>query len=60
MDYCFSHLGLHQVFANIGALNVVSKVLFEDAGFMQTGEKVDWLKTPNGFQNELLYQLVKN
>jgi diamine N-acetyltransferase len=59
VDYCFSHLGLHQVFANIGALNVVSKALFEDAGFIQAGEKVDWLKTPNGFQNELLYQLVK-
>jgi len=60
VDYCFSHLGLHQVFANIGALNFVSKGLFEDAGFKQTGEKLDWLKTTNGFQNELLYQLVKN
>ncbi|MFV0378234.1 MAG: GNAT family N-acetyltransferase [Mangrovibacterium sp.] len=49
-------LGLHQLYANIGANNPVSVSLFEKCGFQLSGTKKDWLKTKNGRTDELFYQ----
>lgn len=58
--YCFSQLGLHQVYANIGAENKASQRLFENAGFENTGRKKDWNFANGDFQDELFYQLIRN
>lgn len=56
--YCFTHLGLHQVYANVGEDNISSKVLFEKAGFVLTGTKKDWNLINDEYKAELTYQLL--
>ncbi len=59
-NYCFVHLGLHQVYANVGAENVSSKILFEKEGFIKTAQKLDWNLVNNDFKDELTYQLIND
>ncbi|MFY0629324.1 MAG: GNAT family N-acetyltransferase [Flavobacteriaceae bacterium] len=58
IDYCFTQLNLHQLFANITPDNKDSILLFEKHNFKKTGEKKDWIFSNNGFKNELIYQLI--
>lgn len=60
IKYCFNYLHFHQLYCNISAGNSKSISLFEKAGFIKTGEKKDWLKTENAWEDELFYQLVKS
>ncbi|HET8810716.1 MAG TPA: GNAT family N-acetyltransferase [Flavobacteriaceae bacterium] len=59
-DYCFSHLNLHQVYANISEENKKSQHLFEDLGFEKIGLKKEWNLVGGNFKNEFLYQLINN
>ncbi|WP_233375845.1 GNAT family N-acetyltransferase [Maribellus sp. CM-23] len=54
--YALEVLGLKQLYANIAVDNAVSIHLFEKAGFQQSGIKKDWLKTRNGWKDEILFQ----
>lgn len=56
--YCFTHLGLHQVYASVGEDNKTSKILFEKAGFQLTGRKKDWNFVNGEYKAELTYQLI--
>lgn len=56
--YCFKHLHIHQLYANITPDNSESIQLFEKSGFQLVGEKKDWLFVNGQFKNELLYQLL--
>ena len=58
--YCFTYLGLHQVYANVGAENIASKILFEKAGFTKTAQKLDWNLVNGDFKDELTYQLIND
>ena len=58
IKYTFSHLDVHQIFANIGADNLNSIQLFENHGFKKVGVKRDWIYSNQKFKNELLYQLI--
>lgn len=60
LDYVFTHLGLHQVYANIGSENTGSISLFENAGFVKVGLKKDWIKTGLTYQDEYLYQCISS
>lgn len=57
-EYAFNHLMLRSLFCNILESNEVSLNLFKGAGFKIVGLKEDWIKTPQGFQNEYLLQLI--
>lgn len=57
-QYCKNTLGLIQLFASISEDNKASLALFEKAGFIHTGEKKMWLKTPEGWKNECFYQKI--
>lgn len=57
-NYVFTHLNLHQVYANITEDNQPSISLFENAKFKKVGIKLDWIYSFGKFKNELLYQLV--
>jgi diamine N-acetyltransferase len=59
VDYCFSTLQLHQLYCNILANNCESIELFKKTGFVQSGIKKDWVKTPDGFIDEHMFQLIK-
>lgn len=56
--YAVDVLGLHQLYANITTDNPSSIKLFTKAGFKLSGCKKDWIKTPKGWLNEELYQLI--
>lgn len=57
-NYCFSHLGLHQVYANVTADNFASIALFEKNNFTKVGVKKDWVLINGKFKDEILYQLI--
>nr|WP_299388844.1 GNAT family N-acetyltransferase [Allomuricauda sp.] len=56
--YAFSTLDLHQVYANILEENKPSIHLFEKLGFTLIGVKKEWVRTSNGFKNELMFQKI--
>lgn len=57
-SYCFNHLNLHQLYANIGQDNAQSIALFEKMGYLKSGEKTDWIWSKGVFKNECIYQLL--
>lgn len=57
-NYGYTHLGLHQLFANITEDNTKSITLFEKIGFKKAGVKKDWISTNGKFKNEFFYQLI--
>lgn len=56
--YSFETLQLHQLYCNISADNSISLQLFKNAGFEQIGIKKEWLKSLNGWQDEVLLQII--
>ncbi|WP_300440789.1 GNAT family N-acetyltransferase [Christiangramia sp.] len=59
-NYCFTHLGLHQVYANVNANNKESMRVFESNGFRKVGLKKDWTLFNGDYKDEWLYQLISN
>ena len=59
IGYCFKKLKIHQLYANIGISNQISISLFEKFGFRNCGTKKDWNFTENGWEDELIMQLIK-
>ena len=59
-NYCFTHLDLHQVYANVNEDNLASIKLFEKNKFEKVGIKKDWIIAGGKFKNEILYQLINN
>ena len=58
INFAFTHLDLHQLFANITDDNIKSISLFEKLGFEKSGIKKDWIYANDNFKNELIYQLI--
>lgn len=58
INYCFTHLQLHQLYANIGTENEISISLFTKFGFELIGIKKQWHKVNNLYKDEALYQLI--
>lgn len=54
--YATEVLGLKQLYANIAAKNEISIHVFEKVGFTRSGLKKNWLKTSNGWEDEILFQ----
>jgi len=60
LDYCFTHLGLHQLYCNISEENTASLKLFEKFNFKKIGLKKDWNLVNGVYKNEFLLQLIHN
>lgn len=60
IKYCFDFLLLKQLYCSIPAGNESSIRLFESLGFMPCGLKRQWLKTKEGWVDELSFQLINN
>ncbi|MGQ3679573.1 GNAT family N-acetyltransferase [Tenacibaculum discolor] len=58
INYCFTHLHLHQLYANITNDNTNSLHLFEKKNFKQIGIKKDWIFYNGTYKDELLFQLI--
>ncbi|MCK0159838.1 GNAT family N-acetyltransferase [Allomuricauda sp. F6463D] len=58
--YAFSTLDLHQLYANIMEGNEASVHLFEKLGFVEIGTKKEWIRTNEGFKNEIMYQKINS
>jgi len=59
-EYCFTHLKVHQLYANISAENIQSQKLFQQLEFEKVGVKKDWNLVNGNYKDELLYQLIKH
>lgn len=59
ISYCFDHLHLHQIYANITSDNEASLALFKKFDFQQVGIKKDWIQSKNVFKDEVLFQRLK-
>ena len=57
-EYAFTILDLHQLYANILEDNHSSIHLFEKLGFEKVGLKREWIRTSQGFKNEIMYQKI--
>lgn len=60
LDYCFNHLNLSQLYAEVPALNDKSIQLFEASGFVKTGTKIQWLSNGNHYSDVHFYQRVND
>ncbi|MDR1552147.1 MAG: GNAT family N-acetyltransferase [Prevotellaceae bacterium] len=58
IDYCFNILHLHQVYCNVDENNTKSMKMLTNIGFEIAGTKKQWIKTKNGWQNEILFQKI--
>lgn len=56
--YAREQLYLHQLWCTVGADNTPSRELFRRAGFVESGVKRDWLRTPEGFRDEVILQKI--
>ncbi len=55
-NYCFDYLNLHQIYCSVGSSNSNSIKLFEQANFVQTGLKKQWLNYGEKWEDELFFQ----
>ena len=60
INYAFTYLNIHQVYATISVDNHKSITLFEKLNFKKSGIKKDWLFVNGNFKDEVIYQLIKN
>jgi len=60
IDYVFSYLHVHQIFANMTSNNNRSITLFEKLNFKIAGVKKDWIFSDATYKDEILYQLIKD
>ena len=60
IDYSFTILELHQVYANILQDNFTSIHLFEKLGFEKAGVKKQWIRWGGTYKDELLYHKFKS
>jgi len=59
IKYAFQVLFLHQLFCHIDHDNTPSLKLFKNNGFQVTGTKKDWIRTKQGWKDELMLQLIR-
>mgnify|MGYP001148009286 CR=1 FL=1 len=58
VNYCFTHLDMHQLYCNISEENKASIALFTNQGFQEIGLKKDWNLVNNQFKNEYIFQFI--
>jgi len=58
INYAFTQLNLHQLYANIPTSNTNSIDLFKKLSFHLTGTKKDWIRSSGIYKDVHLYQLL--
>ncbi|NOU48488.1 MAG: GNAT family N-acetyltransferase [Bacteroidales bacterium] len=57
-QYCFTFLGLHQIYCFIAIQNQQSIALFTKRGYVHTGTRKDWLLQDGRWIDQLHFQLI--
>lgn len=60
IQYAFTKLNLHQLYANIDLENEASLALFTNFGFQNIGIKKQWNLINGRYKDEALFQLINN
>lgn len=60
INYSFTYLNLHQLYANIISDNNKSISLFKKHNFKEIGIKKDWVLSNRKYKDEILFQLLKD
>ena len=60
VNYCFTILHVHQVYANISESNLRSLKLFEGNGFKKIGLKKDWSFDGTNYTSEYILQRIND
>jgi diamine N-acetyltransferase len=55
-EYVFKFLKINQLYCQISEKNTVSRQMFEKEGYEKNGVLKNWIKTPNGFENIIVFQ----
>lgn len=58
LNYAFTHLNLHQLYANIDTENEISISLFTKFRFQKIGIKKQWNLVNGTYKDEALFQLI--
>jgi len=58
ISYCFNKLNIHQLYANIESNNKISLSLFNKCKFTICGTKREWLRSSEGWKDELMLQRI--
>ena len=60
MDYAFTFLRLHQLYAHVPATNEASLRTLTRCGFVECGMLKDWIRTPRGYADVRVMQLFED
>lgn len=55
-DYVFNFLKVNQLYCHISENNIASRQMFEKEGYEVNGILKNWIKTPTGFENIIVFQ----
>lgn len=55
-EYVFVFLGVNQLYCDIAATNIASRSMFEKEGYETNGILKNWIKTPDGFDDIIVFQ----
>ena len=55
-DYVFNFLKIHQLYCHISENNAASRQMFEKQQYEVHGMLKNWIKTPEGFENIIVFQ----
>lgn len=58
--HCFHYLGIHQLYACIGADNMSSLHLFRSCRFTECARLKDWMRQGNDFGDVVMVQLIND
>ena len=58
--YCFSFLGIHQLYAYSSVENTASIKVFEKCGFEKGGMLKNWIRTDSQYNDVFIYQRINS
>lgn len=58
IDYLFTDVMVHQIFATVDSINTESLHVFKELGFENCGCRKEWIRTPNYYIDLYEFQLI--
>ena len=55
-EYVFNFLQMNQLYCHISETNTASRLMFEKEGYETNGILKNWIKSPEGFENIIVFQ----
>lgn len=59
-EYVFTFLQLNQLYCHISEKNTASRLMFEKENYQTNGILKNWIKTPEGFEDIIVFQRFRN